>query len=148
MNDKFWTFKVEEIIEKTDTHPETIIGDGFRAQWKIKDEAFCRKSCLYLTVDYFCKILHITCFTGPWICLNKTKQDCNHCKFVFKLFYLHVITLPWDINHKLKTRVFHFKLIHPFSWIQAILFSPYLPVQAHHNGKEIERKLHSIVLLT
>ena len=24
--------------------------------------------------------------------------------------------MPWDINHKLKTRVFHFNLIHPINW--------------------------------
>ena len=138
MNDRSWTFKVEEIIEKTETHAKTIIGDVFKTQWNIKDEAFCKNSCLYLTVDYFCKTLHITCFTGLWICLDKTKQDCNLCKFIFKLYF--ILTL--------KTRVFHFKLIHPFSWIHVIFVSHYLPVQTHHNRKEIESKLHSIVLLT
>ena len=50
----YW-FKVEEIIEKTETYPETIIGEVFRIHWNIKDKAFCKKSCFYLTVDYFCK---------------------------------------------------------------------------------------------
>ena len=127
----------------------TIIGDVFRTQWDILDEVFCKNSCLYLTVDYFCKTLHIICFKGLWICLDKTRQSCNLLKFIFELFFLHIITLPWGINHKLITRVFHFKLIHPCSWIHLILVSHYLPVQTHHNGKEIEKKLlHSIVLLT
>ena len=86
-------FKVKEIIEKIETSPETIIGDVFRTQWNIKDEAFCKNSCLYLTVDYFCKTLHITCFTGLWICLDKTKQDCNICKFIFKLYFIFTLLL-------------------------------------------------------
>ena len=148
MNGHLWTFKVEEVIEKTETYPETIIKDVFRTQWNIKDEAFCKNSCLHLTVDHFCKTLHITYITGLWTCLDKTKQDCNLCKFTFKLcsIYQFIFTLPWD-NHKLKTRAFHFKLIYPFSRIHVILVSHYLPVQTHRNGKEIERKLHSIVLL-
>ena len=45
--------------------------------------------------------------------------------------------------------IFHFKLIHPCSWIYIILVSHYLPVQTHHNSKEIEKKLlHRTVLLT
>ena len=84
-------FKVKEIIEKIETSPETIIGDVFRTQWNIKDEAFCKNSCLYLTVDYFCKTLHIICFTGLWICLDKTKQDCNLCKFMFKLYFFFTL---------------------------------------------------------
>ena len=44
----YW-FEVEEIIGKTKTYPETIIGDVFRAQWNIYDEAFCKNSWLYLT---------------------------------------------------------------------------------------------------
>ena len=79
----YW-FKVKEIVEKTETYPETIIGDIFRIQWKIKVEAFCKNSCLYLSVDYFCKTLQITCFTWLWICLDKTKQDWNLCNFIFK----------------------------------------------------------------
>ena len=86
----YW-FKVWEIIGKTETYPETIIEDVFRAQWNIYDEAFCKNSCLYLTVDYFCKKLHITCFTGLWICLNKTKQDSNLCKFIFKLYFIFTL---------------------------------------------------------
>ena len=83
----YW-FEVEEIIEKTETYPETIIRDVFRTQSNIWDEAFCKNSCLYLTFDYFCKMLHITCFTELWICLDKTKQDCNLCKFIFKLYFI------------------------------------------------------------
>ena len=61
---------MEEIIEKTDTYPEAIIGD--EAFWKI-----CR---LYLTIDYFCKTLHITCFAGyeyALIKLNRTTMSAN-----------------------------------------------------------------------
>ena len=54
----YW-FKVVEITEKIETYPETIIGDIFRTQWIIKDEAFFKNSFLYLTVEYFCKTLHI-----------------------------------------------------------------------------------------
>ena len=94
----YW-FKVEKIIEKV-----TIIGDVF------KTKLFCKNSCLYITVDYFCKTLHITCFTRLWIWLDKIKQDCNLCKLSF-------------------ARVFHFKLIHPCSWKLIILVSHYLSVQ-------------------
>ena len=86
----YW-FKVEKIIEKTKTYPETIIGDVFRTHWNIYDETFCKNSCLYLTVDYFCKTLHVTCFTGLWIRLDKTKQDCNLCKFIFKLYFIFTL---------------------------------------------------------
>ena len=86
----YW-FKMEEIIEKTETYPEAIIVDVFRIQWNIKDEAFCKNSCLYLTVDYFCKTLHITCFRGFWRCLNITKQDCNLWKFIFKLYFIFTL---------------------------------------------------------
>ena len=61
---------MEEIIEKTDTYPEAIIGD----------EAFCKICCLYLTIDYFCKTLHITCFSGyeyALIKLNMTTMSAN-----------------------------------------------------------------------
>ena len=86
----YW-FKVEEMIEKTETYSETIIGDVFRTQWNILVKSFCKNSCLYLTVDYFCKPLHITCFTGLWICLDKTKQDCNLCKFILKLYFIFTL---------------------------------------------------------
>ena len=69
----YW-FKVEVMVEKTETYSETIIGDVFRTQWNIKDGAFCKYTWLYLTVDYFCKTLHIISFTGLCICLDKTKQ--------------------------------------------------------------------------
>ena len=58
-----------------------------------------------------------------------------------------------QINHKLNTLFFDFKLIHPCSWILRILISHYLPDQTHHNNyrptfsnflgesKEIESKL-------
>ena len=88
----YW-FRVEEMIEKTETYSETIIGDVFRTQWNILVKAFCKNSCLYLTVDYFCKTLHITCFTGLWICLDKTKQDCNLCKFILKLYFIFTLLL-------------------------------------------------------
>ena len=86
----YW-FKMEEIIEKTETYPEAIIVDVFRIQWNIKDEAFCKNSCLYLTVDYFCKTLHINCSTELWICLDETKQHCNLCKFIFKLYFIFTL---------------------------------------------------------
>ena len=47
-------------------------------------------------------------------------QDCNLCRFLSLLnsIWLHIFTVQWDIiNRKLNTRVFHFKLIHPGSWI-------------------------------
>ena len=72
----YW-FKVEKIIEKV-----TIIGDVFRTK------LFCKNSCLYINADYFCKTLHITCFTRLWICLDKIKQDCNICKLSFKLYFI------------------------------------------------------------
>ena len=52
-------------------------------------------------------------------------------------FYLHIITLTWDFNQNLKTRVFCFKLIHPCSWIHIILASHYLTVQTHHNSSQL-----------
>ena len=142
----YW-FKAEKIKEKTEMYPETIIGDVFRTQWNIKVEAFCKNRYLYLTVDYFCKTLQVTCFTGLWICLYKTKQDYNLCKFILKLYFIFTLLLCCETNHKLKTRVFHFKLVHPSSWIHVVIISHYLPVQTHHS-KEIERKLDSIGLLT
>ena len=48
-------------------------------------------------------------------------------------FYFHIITFPWDMNHKFKTCVIHFKLIHPCSWIYKILINHYLFVQTNHN---------------
>ena len=96
----------------------------------------------------FVKHFNITYITGLWNCLDKTKRDCNLCKFIFNLYSLYqiIFILLWDINHKLKARIFHFKLIHPFSRIHVILVSQYLPVQTHQNGREIGRKLHSVVL--
>ena len=88
----YW-FRVEEMIEKTETYSETIIGDVFRTQWNILVKAFCKNSCLYITVDYFCKTLHITCFTGLWTCLDKAKQDCNLCKFILKLYFIFTLLL-------------------------------------------------------
>ena len=88
----YW-FKAEEIKEKTEMYPETIIGDVFRTQWNIKVEAFCKNRYLYLTVDYFCKTLQVTCFTGLWICLYKTKQDYNLCKFILKLYFIFTLLL-------------------------------------------------------
>ena len=127
VNDCFWTLLIQSRSnnrKNTGTHSETIIRDVFRTQWNIWDVAFCRNSWLCLTVDYFCKTLHIICFRRLWICLqlNKILVYCHlfHKKlglqsldFFFLIqFYLHLISLPWDINHKFKTRVFHFKLIH------------------------------------
>ena len=70
----------------------------------------------------------------------------------FFVFHGEVLT---GLKHSFKRQlpkvfnIFHFKLIHPCSWIHIILVSHYLPVQTHNNGKEIEKKLlHSIVLLT
>ena len=99
-----YSFKVEERIEKTETYPETIIGDVSRTHWNIKDEGFWKNSCLYLTVDYLFKTLHITCFTGLWIWIDKTKQDYNLCKFVFKLYFIFTLlpcpeTLITNLKH-------------------------------------------------
>ena len=77
----YW-FKVEEIIEETETYSETIIGDVFRTQWNIYEEAFCKNSLRYLTTDYFCKTLYIICFAGVWICLDKTKQNPGVLPFI------------------------------------------------------------------
>ena len=98
---------MEKIIEKTERYPETIIGDVFRTQWNIKDEVFCKNSCLYLTVDYFRKTLHNTCFTGLWICLDKTKQDSNLCKLFFNYilsshYYLAVRKIERNKTHAIK----------------------------------------------
>ena len=90
----------------------------------------------------FAKHFNITYITGLWNCLDKTKRECNLYKIIFNLYSIYqiIFTLP------LKARVFHFKLIHPFSQIHVILVSQYLPVQTHQNGREIERKLRSVVL--
>ena len=49
------------------------------------------------------------------------KLELQSLQICFQIqFYLHIITLPWDINHKFKTCVLHFKLIHLFSWIHII----------------------------
>ena len=81
---------------------------------------------------------NITCFTELWICLDKTKQKPGVLSFVSQksrteisanFIYLHIITLPWYMNHKSKTHVFHFKLIHSCGWIHIILASYYLLVQ-------------------
>ena len=69
-------------IEKTGTYSLTIIRNVFRTQWNIKDEGFPKNSCLYLTVDYFCKTIHIICFRGLWICLDKTKQNLSVLSFI------------------------------------------------------------------
>ena len=75
---------------------------------------------------------NITCFTELWICLDKTKQKPGVLSFISQksrteisanFIYLHIINLPWDINHKFKTHVFHFKLIHSCSGIHIILAS-------------------------
>ena len=90
----------------------------------------------------FAKHFNITYITGLWNCLDKTKRECNLYKIIFNLYSIYqiIFILP------LKARVFHFKLIHPFSRIHVILVSQYLPVQTHQNGREIERKLRSVVL--
>ena len=46
----------------------------------------------------------------------------------------------WDNNRR--------PILNRCSWIHVILVSHYWPIQTHHNGKEIERKLRSTVLLT
>ena len=62
--------------------------------------------------------------------------------------------LAVDINLKFKTHVFHFKLVLSSSWIHIALMSHYVfrLITTFSNlfgkGKEIESKLHSIVLLT
>ena len=61
---ELYLFKMEEITEKTDTYSETIIEEVFRDKRNIQDESFSKNSCLYLSTDYFCKILHIICFTA------------------------------------------------------------------------------------
>ena len=108
-----------------------------------KVKLFIKNIWLYLSVDYFCKTLHIIFSTGLWKCLDKTKQNSGLLSFIslkirtaisvnllLNIFYLHIITLPpWDINHKFKIGVFHFQLIHPSRWIHVILVSHYLPVQ-------------------
>ena len=68
----------------------------------------------YLTVNYFCKTLHIICFLGLWICLDKTKQnvviyftknlDYNLCKSIFKFNFIFILlpcreTLITDSKH-------------------------------------------------
>ena len=93
MNDCFWTLLIQSRRNNRKNRDvyRTIIGDVFRTQWNILDKAFCKNSCLYLTVDFFYKTLHITCLTGLWICLDKTKQDCNLCKFIFKLYFIFTL---------------------------------------------------------
>ena len=78
---ELYLFKVEQIIEKTETYLETIIGNVFRTRWNMEDEAFCKNSCLYLTDDYFCKRLHIACSTGLWICLEKLNRAAISANF-------------------------------------------------------------------
>ena len=90
----------------------------------------------------FAKHFNITYITGLWNCLDKTKRECNLYKIIFNLYSIYQIIFTL----LLKARVFHFKLIHPFSRIHVILVSQYLPVQTHQNGREIERKLRSVVL--
>ena len=88
----YW-FKVAEIVKKTGTYPETIIGDVFRTQWNIYDEAFCKNSCLYLTSDYFCKTLHVTCFTGLWVCLSliKLNRTAISANLFFKFYFIFTL---------------------------------------------------------
>ena len=120
---------------------EWLLLNFINSKWKMKHLSwtFCKNSWQYLTVDYFCKTLHIISFRGLWICFDKTKQNpivlsfisqkirtAISAKLFLKIqFYLHIITLLWDINHRFKTRVFHLKLINPCSWIHIILVTHY-----------------------
>ena len=108
----------------------------------------------------------------PLIKLNKILVCCHLYHKNLGLKYVQIsstfkFNFIFIVNHKFNTRVFDFKLIHPCSWIHMILISHYLPVQTHHNNyrsnfsnffgesmklyfhgesKEIQSKLHSIVL--
>ena len=115
----YW-FKVGEIIEKTEMYPETIIEDVFRTQWNICDAAFCKNSCLYLTVTIFAKNSILLVSQGYEYALIKLNRAAISANSFLNYILSLIITLPWDINHKLQTRVFHFKLIHPYSWIHII----------------------------
>ena len=64
----YW-FKVEVIIEKADLFrdddPRRIQNPVKHLRWSF----LTKNSWLCLTVNYFCKTLHIICCTGLWICL-------------------------------------------------------------------------------
>ena len=81
-----------------------------------------------------------------------SRNDPHNCA---QAFFVVLGEVPTGFKHGFKKQlpkvftIFHFKLIHSCSWIHIILVSHYLPVQTHHNGKEIENELlRSIVLLT
>ena len=96
-------------------------------------QAFSCEFCELSKNTYSYKTPSSGCFSGVlWFVSQKMRITISANLFLIAIL-LHIIALPWDIDHKLKTRVFHFKLIHPCSWIHIILASHYLPVQTHHN---------------
>ena len=94
----YW-FKVEVIIEKTETYSktysETRNGDVFNTQWNIFDGAFCKNICLHLTVDYFCKILHIIFL---WLCPDKIKQNPGVLSFISQKIRTTSISTSWFLR--------------------------------------------------
>ena len=96
----YW-FKVEEIIEKTATYPETIIGDVFRIQWNIKDEAFCKNTCLYLTAAIFAKhiiLLASQSYEYALIKLNKTAISAS-------LFFNYILSPHYYLAVRHKSQI-------------------------------------------
>ena len=110
---------------------------------------FPKNSWLFSTVDNFYKTFVIGVSQYYRYAHDKTKQNAGALSltsqkvrtvisvnfFHFKIqFYLHNITLWWDINHKFNTSVFNSKLFYPCTLMHMIIINYYLPVQTHRDN--------------
>ena len=123
----YW-FKVEEIKEKTETYSEAIIGDLEPSETS-KVKLFVKLvDCIYpLIIFVNTSLFVLQGYEYASIILNKIllcwnlfhrKLGLQSLQIYFQIqSYLHIITLKRDIDRKFKTPVFHFRLIHPCSWI-------------------------------
>ena len=65
----------------------------FRALSNISDEAFCET---IFTIIYFCKMLHLRCLTGFWICLCLRLRSLKFYLFSQNTNYVIKSSLPYQ----------------------------------------------------
>ena len=95
---------MEEIIEKTETHQKTIIGDVFKTQWNIKAEEFCKNSCLHLMLTIFAAYFILLVLQGyeySLIKLNRTAISANlFLNYILSSHYYLAVRHWSQIKHK------------------------------------------------
>ena len=82
INDCLWTLLIQSGRNNRKNRDVSRDDNRSRIQNPVKHLrcSFCKKGCLYLTVDYFCETLHVICFQGyehALIKLNKILVCCQ-----------------------------------------------------------------------